>query len=509
MLKKAEAYWPLILLLAVIKFVLPLFLQSPIYELQRDEYLYYQQGQHFAIGYLENPPLLSWLGMISSWFGGSEGWIKFWPCLFGAGTLILTCLITAELGGKVFAQFLAALGLLTGSYLRVHYLFQPNFLDIFFWTLSIYFLIRYINTKNQQFIYWMAVSLALGWWGKYSILFMDIAIVAGLLVSQYRNVLTKKQTWLAMGIAAVIILPNIWWQYQHNWPLVHHMKELKETQLKYNNKADFLKEQFMMLLGVAAVWIVGLIWFFRNKQYRIIAFIYFFVILLLLFGSGKAYYALGAYPMLFAAGAVAWEKWTDKKRWIRYVISLLIIGFTYLIIPILLPTRQPEKLAAFYKKIGMKHKWEDQQNHPLPQDFADMLGWKELTEKTENFYTTLPDSLKKTTLIFCGNYGQAGSLKYYSKDNAFKSAVISSSGSFILWMPEQLTMKNLLLVDDKMPDKKNPIFQHFQKMTIIDSVTNPYSRQLGNKIIFFENIDSAGLQLVQEGLTKKKSQFQR
>ena len=71
-MKKAEAYWPLILLMALIKFVLPIFLQSPVYELQRDELLYYQQGQHPDLGYLENPPFLAWLGWISSWFGGSE-----------------------------------------------------------------------------------------------------------------------------------------------------------------------------------------------------------------------------------------------------------------------------------------------------------------------------------------------------------------------------------------------------------------------------------------------------
>ena len=125
-MKKAEAYWPLILLMAVIKFILPLFLQSSEYELQRDEFLYYQQGLHPALGYLENPPFLSWLGMISSWFGGSEAMIKFWPCFFGASTLIITCLITAELGGNRFAQFLASLGIISSAYLRLHFLFQPN-----------------------------------------------------------------------------------------------------------------------------------------------------------------------------------------------------------------------------------------------------------------------------------------------------------------------------------------------------------------------------------------------
>lgn len=508
-MKRAEPYWPLILLLAIIKFVLPLFLQSPMYELQRDEYLYYEQGQHLALGYMENPPLLSYLGTISSWFGGSEAWIKLWPCLFGAGTVIVTCLITAELGGKLFAQFLSSLGIITAAYLRVHYLFQPNFLDIFFWTLAVYFLVRYVNSKDQKFIYWLAVSIALGWWGKYSVLFIAMGIVGGLLLSPYKNVLLKKKTWLAVLLAIIIIAPNVWWQYQHNWPLVHHMKELQETQLKYMNPAGFLIEQVMMLLTVTFVWIGGLLWLLQKKEWRFLAYIYFLVILLLIFGRGKSYYALGIYPMLLAAGAVAWEQWTAKRYWIRYALIILILVMGYLIQPLLLPIWKPEKLAAFYEKISIEHKWEDQKNHPLPQDFADMLGWKELAAKSEKFFVSLPDSVKNNTIIFCRNYGQAGSLKYYSKNKEIKSKVFSDNGSFLLWIPDNLTMKNLMLIASRMPDKDDEVFNHFEKVTVIDSVTNPYSRQLGNKIIFFEHIDSTGLRLAVDGLKEMKRKFNR
>ncbi len=508
-MKVQQAYWPLILLLAIFKFVLPLIQQDALFELQRDEYLYFQQGLHFDFGYLENPPLLSYLGMVSSWLGGSEASIKLWPCLFGSATLVVTCLITAEFGGKLFAQLIAGLGILSGAYIRIHYLFQPNFLDIFFWTLTIYFLIRYINSKDQKFIYWLAVSLALGWWGKYSVLFMAIAIVIGLLLSPYRKVFIKKKTWLAVILALLIIAPNVFWQYQHNWPLVHHMQELQETQLKYNNHFDFLKDQIMMLLPVAAVWIAGLVWVLRKKEWRIIGFIYLSVITLLVFGSGKAYYTLGAYPMLLAAGGVAWEYLSERKKWIRYVLALFIIGLNWLAMPMLLPIWKPEKLAAFYEKIGEKHKWEDLKKHPLPQDFADMLGWKELTSKTETFYNSLPLSIKNSSIIFCGNYGQAGSLKFYGKSNNFKDKIISASGSFLLWIPENITMKHLILVDEDLPGKEEELFQHFEKSTVIDSVTNKFSRQYGNKIIFFENIDSVGLRLAQDGLKEMKKKFKR
>ncbi|HET9824433.1 MAG TPA: hypothetical protein VFP87_03820, partial [Chitinophagaceae bacterium] len=98
-MKPGKPFWILIITLALIKFFLPFILQSPAYDLQRDEYLYYQQGQHFDLGYLENPPLISYLGMISSWLGGSEFSIKFWPSLFGALTVVVTCLIASSFGG--------------------------------------------------------------------------------------------------------------------------------------------------------------------------------------------------------------------------------------------------------------------------------------------------------------------------------------------------------------------------------------------------------------------------
>ena len=137
-------------LLALIKFIIPFALIHPAFELQRDEYLYYEQGQHLALGYLENPPLLSWLGYISSWFGNKEALIRFWPAFIGALTVIVTCLIAARLGGKIFAQFLAGFGAITGAFLRVHILYQPNILDIFFWTCSLYFLVRFIQTYNYR-----------------------------------------------------------------------------------------------------------------------------------------------------------------------------------------------------------------------------------------------------------------------------------------------------------------------------------------------------------------------
>lgn len=513
MIQPAAPNKPVIFSLAILKFIIPYVFIHPAFELQRDEYLYYQQGQHLDLGYLENPPLLSYLGFISSWLGNKEWLITFWPAFIGALTVIVACLIAARLGGKAFAQFLTGFGVITGAFLRIHILFQPNILDILFWTSSLYFLVRFIQTSNNGDLLLMAVCLALGWWSKYSVLFIIISILIGLLISKHRRVFLQASTYKAIGIALLIILPNLWWQYAHKWPLIHHMQELRETQLVHVNPMDFIKEQLLLLFPVLLIWIAGLIWVFRKSDYRIIGWIYVSVILLLTFGSGKGYYALGVYPVLLAAGAVAWERICAARKWLAFIIVIVTIGLTLPFLPIVLPMRDPEKLASFYKekdigKIGLL-KWEDQRDHDLPQDFADMLGWKELTERTETFFNSLPDSIKVTTTIYGANYGQAGALKFYGSNDRFKNSVISESGSFQLWINDETYFKHLIVIDDEVPDPTDEVIRHFEKVTVIDSVRNIYSRQLGDKIFFLENLDSTGLRFAREGIKENKRKFTR
>ena len=96
-------------LLALIKFVLPFFLQDAIYEPHRDEFLYLAEGNHLAFGYMEVPPLLSVFAWLTQHLGNSMFWIKFWPSLFGAFNLILVGRIVIAQGGKFFSLFLALL----------------------------------------------------------------------------------------------------------------------------------------------------------------------------------------------------------------------------------------------------------------------------------------------------------------------------------------------------------------------------------------------------------------
>lgn len=497
--------------MVLLKLALPFILVHSAYELHRDEFLYLEQGRHLSLGYLENPPMIALLAFISNIFGGGYFMVKLWPALFGAATLWLTILMVKEMGGRFYAQLLAGLGILFTAYLRIHFLFQPNILDIFSWTLGAYFLVRYIHTRDDRFIIYLAIALALGWYSKYSILFFIVGLALAMLLTHHRQLIFRKKFWMALLLFFVLISPNLIWQYVHNWPLVHHMNELQETQLQHLNRADFLKEQLLMLLPVAFLWIGGFIWVLRQRPLRIIGLCFLFIIFLIMMGSGKGYYALGAYPMLLAAGGVWAERISLHRKWVRFAFVVLILLLSIPFIPVLLPIVKPTEIAELNKVMNLDKagllRWEDGKDHPLQQDYADMLGWKELAGKAENFYLQLPPDKKTNTIIFAENYGLAGALKYFGSNPGFKQKTITDNGSFLFWIPANLDFEHILYLTPSLPAKDDLVFQQFQTQTIIDSCTQPLSRQYGTKIIFYQNASDSLSILAKKALDARRDRF--
>ncbi|HMG68116.1 MAG TPA: glycosyltransferase family 39 protein, partial [Chitinophagaceae bacterium] len=406
----------ILLLLALIKFIIPFLLQNSSYEPHRDEFLYLAEGRHLAWGFMEVPPMLSIFAWVTHVFGDGMFWIKFWPSLFGTATFIIAGKILLSLGGKSYALMLLFLPFIFGVYLRLFFLFQPNSPEVFFWTLIVYSITRFIQTGNNKWLYIFGLSVGLGMMAKYSVIFFTVSVLCGLLFTKYRTIFLNKHFWFASLIGLIIFLPNLLWQYNRHFPVFHHMQELQKTQLQFISPFEFLEGQLLMNIPCIFIWITGLCYvsFSKDaKKYRFVGLAYSIVIILFLVGHGKNYYALGAYPPLFAFGAYQLERFTSVKRKIlRYVFIGVPLILGTLMLPIALPVFPPLQLAAFYEKMHTKKtgalKWEDLKDHPLPQDFADMLGWEEMAQKMSKAYETLDSNEKKHTILYCDNYGMAG-----------------------------------------------------------------------------------------------------
>lgn len=473
----------------ILKFVLQYVLLSPDYDLQRDEYLHLDQAHHLAWGYLSVPPVTSWISYLIFLLGNSLFWVKFFPALFGVLTLIIVWKTIETLKGNLYALILGATCILLSSLLRINMLYQPNSMDVLCWTAFYYVVIRYIKTEDKNWFYIGAVVFAFGFLNKYNILFLLIGLLPALVLSPQRKILAQKKVYLALILGLLLILPNLLWQYNNQFPIVHHMKELAETQLVNVDRIGFLKEQLLFFIGAVPV-ILGalyaLLFYKPFSKYRFFFASIIFTLVVFLYFKAKAYYAIGLYPIYISFGAVFLSD-ILKSGWKRYLQPVFILIPLLFFIPIYhlaFPNKSPEYIVQHpekYKELGML-RWEDGKDHALPQDFADMLGWKELARKTDSAYSALPNQDK--TIVLCDNYGQAGAINYYTTKGI---KAVSFNADYVNWFDLTIRYKNLIRVKEyeEGNSELKETGPYFKTSRIAGEITNPYAREYKTTIFVF------------------------
>lgn len=483
----------ILLLFITAKFVMQYMLIDDGYDLHRDEYLHLDQGKHLAWGFDSVPPFTSWVSWLILRLGNTVFWVKFFPALFGALTIVVVWKMVETLGGNLFALVLSATGILLSVILRINMLYQPSSVDVLAWTFFYYALIRHIQAEDSKWLYAAAITFAVGFLNKYNIGFLFLGTIPAVLLTPYRKIFLNRHLYLALLVALLIVLPNIVWQINNDFPVIHHMNELAETQLVNVNRGDFIKEQIIYFIGSLFVIIIGLLSFIvypPHKEFQFVLWSFVFTIALFIALRAKGYYATGLYPALIGFGAVYTERLTRKGWWLvlRPVGLAIPVVLSITFIEIGFPTAPPEVIetkVARYKELGVL-RWEDGKDHRLPQDFADMLGWKELAAKVDSAYSLIDD--KEHSLVFCDNYGLAGAVNYYS---AYKNInAVSMNADYVDWFPPaSRELYNLILVKDIYDDdperkKEQPLFE---AVKLWGKIENPYARENGTRIYLLQN----------------------
>src|ERR1019366_2805533 len=96
-----------------------------------------------------------------------------------------------------------------------------------------------------------------------------------------------------------------------------------------------------------------------------------------------------AFPMLFAAGGVQWERWLGGPRtaWIKPVWCALMVLMGALLAPTLLPILPPETYIRYARATHLDPpRIENHRLGPLPQLFADQFGWEDMAAAVARAY---------------------------------------------------------------------------------------------------------------------------
>src|SRR5260370_21555727 len=198
----------------------------------RDELYFLACSDHLDWGYVDFAPLVALLTRVSRMaLGDSLPAIRFLPALAHGAEIVLTGLITRELGGKRFAIFLACVCVwMAPVVLNNATRLSMNPFEPLFWMGCIYFLLRTINGNEPKLLVCCGVMLGLGLQNKHSTAFFFVSLLAGLLGTPSRRLIFTKWFWIAAAVALLLFLPHVLWQGETPVPPLDAMQDVKETE---------------------------------------------------------------------------------------------------------------------------------------------------------------------------------------------------------------------------------------------------------------------------------------
>jgi len=149
--EKTISGFTIVLFIAAAKLLFHL-LTAGRYGIFRDELYYLACSEHLDWGYVDQPPLIALLVWIARRaFGESLLGLRFLPALAGAALVVLTGKLTEELGGRRFAQALAALSVaVVPVYFILHHWMTMNAFEPLIWMGSAWCIVRAVNRGGEN-----------------------------------------------------------------------------------------------------------------------------------------------------------------------------------------------------------------------------------------------------------------------------------------------------------------------------------------------------------------------
>jgi hypothetical protein len=465
--------------LCIAKLLLHIFTSLRHYGYFRDELYYLDMARHLDWGYVDAAPLVAVYAKIALWMGGSLAALRILPALAGAGLIAISILIARELGGGRYAQFLAGFFvLLCPAVLWAGSLFTNNAFEPLFWMGAILVVARILRTRDSRLWLWFGVLSGLGLENKHSTLSFGFAVTVALLLTHHRREFASRWIWIAGAIAFAIFLPNIIWQIRHHFPTIEDLANVRrEGKNVMLSPLAFVKEQIVDIHPILfPVWVAGLIWFLRDRRWRVLAltFVVFFVLMEL--AHAKNYYVFPIYPMVLAGGAVVIEhmtaRWFANRASLRTATRAAIVAVIVLAslpaVPMVTWMLPPERLLAYEERIGFKPaKAEVAHESLLPQPIADQFGWPELVSEVAAVYNSLPPDERAQTGIWAGNYGEAGAINLFGPQYGLPTAW-SRHQNHWYWGPPPQVYKNLIVIQWSLAEVREnctsfQAFEHYNR----------------------------------------------
>jgi len=401
----------------------------------RDELYYLSCSHRLAWGYVDQPPFsIAALALVRALAGESLVALRLAAALVALLFAALVALLARELGGRRYAQALAALAAgLAPVALGVGHYFSMNVFDQCFWVLATLLALRAVDSNRRGT--WLALGLVLGvgLLDKWSVMWLGAGLAVAIVISPRRRALLTPWPYLAAALALAIFAPNLAWERAHHWATLEFMRNAQTRKMLALDPLRLLLGQLLSVgPGAAPLWLAGLVVALARAAWRPVAIVYLVTLAILLASrSARVEYLTLAVPALVAAGATWWEA---RGAAARTTVAAIAVLLAVPLVPFALPSLPVPAFVAYQRALGLAPQTEEHHRMgALPQHYADMFGWPELADSVARVAATLPPVERARTITVVDNYGEAGALERFGAGRI--PNVCCQHNNWYLWGP--------------------------------------------------------------------------
>lgn len=474
-----------------IEFIGNIVAQHYGYGIYNDEMYFIVCGRHLAWGYVDQGPMVAVEARISEMLFGFHNLalLRLFSAFAGGIKVFLTGLLAWSLGGKRMAQVLAMIAVLIAPvYLAIDGYLSMNSFEPVFWMGSMLAVILMASGASPR--WWVLFGLlgGLGLLNKPSMAFFLVAVLIGLLVTPQRRLLWNG--WAITAIALIVLIPSpyLFWQIHHHWPTLEWLRNLKTARQNIpRGRIDFLLQQIIDLNPANLFLLLpGLLWVFASRQarhFRWIGLAYLVLLVIIEHFYGRDYYLVPVYPVLLAAGALAWQNafsTSRKTAWLLPAWCVVMVILGAITLPLGIPVLPPYTWIRYIKAMHLTSgKVQNKNSGPLQQFYADRFGWRQMVAEVARIYNSLPSADRARTAIFCDNYGEASAIDLYGPQYDLPHA-ISGHQNYFLWGPRGYSGKSMIIVGSSNTD----LDRIFRSVQVVGRVYHPLAMPYENRPVY-------------------------
>lgn len=462
---------PVLLIAAAVTLVL--ILTSGRYGYFADELYFIAAGHHLAWGYVDQPPLVPLIALVADTaFPGSLLALRLPSAVVAGAGVLVTALVTRELGGDRRAQLIAAgAWAVAGQTLGAGHLLATSSFDPFLWTVVLWLLTRWVRQQgdgaaNDRLLLGAGLVTAVAVQVKLLIPVFWLVLAVVVVRTGPRELLRRGQLWLGAAITAVTAAPTLHWQASHGWPQLEVSEAIA---------AENWYGPWALPLSVAGAGLVGAVLvcfgFWRLirspvlRRYRFLGWRTAGVAILFVMTGARPYYLAGFYGLLFAVAAVEW----DSRRCKRIPMSTSTFTAPAAATVFTLPVLPVQAIPAF-DVVG-----------------TSSVGWPELTATVANVSRRVPEPAP----VITEDYWSASAIAHFGPQHGITSVHSASRGFWHFGRPPDQTRQAIYVGGSEEFLRRH--FGSVQRMTTVD--THVPSTYEGTPVWLVENPEQPWHQL--------------